>query len=363
MNNSRRLGAAIVASALALSIFGPVPGASAYIKEWNNPSAGLCVVNTPEAYEIYTEKNAVLNVLPDFAASLASINVTSDTDFKLFAVSPGGEKVEDVSEKWGLRKENGNILVRVPDSAQSGETFSLHLEAQGVSFVDRFKVTVAGFEVSGGELRVYAVPDGNVREVYTTAGNEVTIKAVGFPDGTVFRDPDLDSGWEFVKASDYTYTLQVPHDSPKDGSNYNSFFVDINCEPIPSKVPKRYGFQVYVEKVTPLWWLMLIPVGGLAIWGISTLINQQIPGSSVPGMPGQPGTPGEPEKPETPKTPDAPETPGTPDKPGESETPETPDASDAPEPGTPSAPDAPREEITSVPSGATKLDAGVRAYI
>lgn len=117
--------------------------------------------------------------------------------------------------------------------------------------------------------------------------------------------------------------------------------------------------EISVTGTSPLWWLMLIPVGSLAIWGIGNMIGSLVPGSSIPGMT-EWTIPRESGKPETPNTP---ETPGKPDKPGESETPETADAPDSPEPGTPSSPDAPRQEITSVPSGATKLEAGVAWYV
>ena len=99
-----------------------------------------------------------------------------------------------------------------------------------------------------------------------------------------------------------------------------------------------------------LWWLLLIPAGGLLAWGASKVVGGG-EGSSAPGLPGVPGQP----QPEAPKDEpkDAPK-----DEPKESDS-----EAEVTQEGAPVSKDAPRQNIKSVPSGATALEAGIATYI
>lgn len=260
--------------------------------------------------------------------------------FKLFMDDGNGER--DVTDEWRLVRSVGKINVIVPESAKPGETYTLVLRVEGnTGFERRFDVVIAGFT-----------------QTQVSAGEQVELRPVGFPPRTqfvgvratvyetqenLFTKVDADENGQFV-------ILQVP-ESP-DGTGIS---VVLDMSSICS-VDEEF---VSAEKYTLIWhldivdrqvtvdrsslgWLALIPVGGLAIWGLSTIIGK-IPGSSFPGQPDNPLTPGEPDKPDTPDQPDTPAVPV--------------------EPGAPVDVDAPRETITSVPSGATLLEAGIRTYI
>lgn len=344
MKLQHALAAGIAALALG---FAPVavPQADAAIENGGILALTNCGGDT---LTTYAAGGTPVALIPDYKAALANSVPSVDTaEFKIMLDG------QDVTEQWRLANYQnafgeGNIGVIVPWDLEAGKTYTIAVEAEG--FVSDFEIVALGFDKSEGK-----------------PGETVTLSPLGFPEGTTFGTGLVFVGNTEVQTelspSKEEILVHIPETLQAGEQIDVRYSVNSPCDDIGFKEPvwsivvgeeangssTEGGSSDNFDK-SKLWWLALIPAGGLLAWGISKVIGGG-EGSSVPGQP----KPGQPE----------------PEVPGESGTPEDQPVDDdsglesetVSEQGAANAVDAPRQNITSVPSGATKLDAGIATYI